>query len=226
MKFRKNVIKSVLIRWFIVILALIIMLSVLLLRARPIIISYAQSHAKSVMINAFNDAVKHAITSLDYGYGDMAVITRTKENLVTSIEIDYQKLNILRAEISNQISKYSILNSDNTLNIPIGTLLGSEYTSGYGPAVKIKLRFSQMPILDFKSNFTSAGINMVLHQIIITADLSCSIVMLGADKAFSVKMTAIAAQTVISGAVPDNFTNVIETPNSNIADDIFNYSNN
>ena len=49
--------------------------------------------------------------------------------------------------------------------------------------------------------------------------------MLGADKTFSVELTTVVAQTVISGAVPDNFTNVIETPESNVADDIFNFSN-
>ena len=171
-------------------------------------------------------AAKSAITSLDYKYSDMAVVTRTADSLVSSIEIDYAKINILRAEIVNRINLASLNNSDNVLYIPLGSLLGSEYTAGYGPDIKFKLKYSQMPILDFKSNFFSAGINMVLHQIIINADLSCSIIMLGADKSFSVKLSAIAAQTVISGTVPENFTNVVETPESNIADDIFNFSNN
>ena len=225
MQIRKNVIKIVLYRWLFVLLSFLIVLCILLARARPIVISYAQSHAKALMISAFDNAVNSAISSLNYNYGDMAVITRSQDNLVSSIEIDYQKLNILRSEISSRISKESKKHSDNTLYIPLGSLLGSEYTAGYGPNIKFKLKFSQMPVLDFKSKFTSAGINSVLHQIIINADLSCSIIMLGADKSFSVNLTAIAAQTVISGAVPDNFTNVVETPSSNVADDIFNFSN-
>ena len=219
----KNI-KAVLIRWLVFISALLAGLCVLLIRARPIVISYAQSHAKALMISAFDSAVKSAITNLNYKYSDVAVITRTDDNLVSSIEIDYQKLNILRAGISEKITAESQKNSDNTISIPLGSLLGSEYTAGYGPDINFRLKFSQMPVLDFKSVFTSAGINSVFHQIIINADLSCSIIMLGADKSFSVKMTATVAQTVISGAVPGNFTNVVETPASNVADDIFNYS--
>lgn len=223
-QFRKSVIKSVVIRWLTVISIVFVIFAVSLFRARPIIISYAQSHAKALMISAFDDAVTAALTSLDYKYDDMAVVSRTADSLVSSIEIDYQKLNILRSEISKKISEKCAENSENVLHISLGSLLGSEYTAGYGPELKFKLKFSQMPILDFDSKFLSAGINSIFHQIIIKANLSCGIIMLGADKSFSVNLTAIAAQTVISGAVPNSFTNVIETPASDAADDIFNYA--
>ena len=224
MHFRKSVIKSVIIRWLTVFFVIIVLIAVCLFRARPIIISYAQSHAKSLMISAFDEAVIAALASLDYKYDDMAVVSRTSDNNVSSIEIDYQKLNILRAKISQMISENSAKKSENILHIPLGSLIGSEYTAGYGPKLKFKLQFSQTPILDFESNFSSAGINSIFHQIIIKAKLSCSIIMLGADKSFSVNLTAIAAQTVITGAVPDSFTNVVETPESNVADDIFNFA--
>ncbi len=225
MKKKFNDIKSVVFRWLIVVLVIFLGFTVCLVRARPIIIAYAKSHAKALMISAFDDAVKTAITSLNYTYGDMAVITRLSDNTVSSIEIDYQKLNILRTEISRIISEKASEKSDNVLNIPIGTLLGSEYTAGYGPVIKFKMKYMQMPILDFQSKFTSAGINSIFHQIIIRANLSVEIIMLGSDRAFSVGLSTIVAQTVISGAVPENFTNVVETPESNVADDIFNFSN-
>lgn len=225
MKFRINVLKTVIFRWLIVFLIIFLAFTVCLIRARPIVIAYAKSHAKAQMISAFDEAVKSAVGSLDYRYSDMAVITRLDDNTVGSIEIDYQKLNILRAEISRMITEKTNAKAENILHIPIGTLLGSEYTTGYGPKIKFKMQFSQMPVLDFESKFTSAGINSVFHQIIIKANLSGGIIMLGADKTFSVELTTVVAQTVISGAVPDNFTNVIETPESNVADDIFNFSN-
>lgn len=224
MKNRVNNAKSIIIRWMIVLLLLLSIFVVLLMKARPIVISYAQSQAKSQMIYAFDEAVKTAMLSLDYAYNDLAVVTRKDDNMVSSIEIDYKRLNVLRSEISQKISEALNKRTDNILNIPIGTLLGNEYTTGYGPKIKFKMKFSQIPVLDFKSNFTSAGINSILHQIIIKADLTGSIIMLGADKSFSVSLTTIAAQTVISGAVPDSFTNVNETPDSNVADDIFNFS--
>ena len=221
---KKADIKLVLARWLILLTSLLAALVILLLRARPVIIAYAQSKAKAQMISAFDGAVKSAITELGYGYNDISVIVRDSGNSVCSIEIDYQKLNLLRAEISRQIGEYLAENENRTVEIPIGTLLGGEYLSGCGPALKFKMQYSHVPVLNFESKFTSAGINSIFHQIVINANLSCGVLVPGANNTFSVDLSAVAAQTVISGKVPDSFTNVIETSASNVADDIFNFS--
>ncbi|MBQ8740847.1 MAG: hypothetical protein IJY79_04790, partial [Clostridia bacterium] len=59
--------------------------------------------------------------------------------------------------------------------------------------------------------------------IIIKIDVKASVLMMGATDGFAVSTTALAAQTVISGTVPDSFTNVIEYPNNDLADEIFNF---
>lgn len=224
MLIHKKNIKTVLLKWLLLLISFVIAVVFFMIRSRPAILSYAQTRAESIMVSAFDEAVKSAINKLNYGYDDMAVIKRTSDNMVSSIEVDYSKLNLLRAEISNRVYKIMGEKSENTIYIPIGTLFGNEYTAGFGPGIKFKLQFLQIPRLDFDSKFYSAGINNVFHQINIKADLSYSVIMPGVDETFTVKMSSIAAQTVIAGAVPDNFTNVIETPDSNTADDIFNFS--
>lgn len=221
----RNLLRTVLIRWAAVLLVLALAFVVFATKTRPALVSYAKTRATAIMVAAFDDAVKSAIEKLDYSYDDMAVISRNSEGLVSSIEIDYRKLNILRAEISSEVYKKMGEKSQSYLYIPIGTLLGNEYTAGYGPRIKFKMQYLQIPRLDFESSFYAAGINNVFHRININADLSYSIVMNGVDETFSVNLTTVAAQTVIAGAVPENFTNVVETPNSNVADDIFNYAN-
>ena len=225
MIFGKNSLKPILLRWLAVILAFISVVIVFMIRSRPVVLSYAKTRAESIMVSAFDEAVKTAITKLNYSYDDMTVITRDSNNFVRSIEIDYGKLNTLRAEISKSVYDTMAEKSDNRLYIPLGSLLGNEYTAGYGPRIKFNIRFLQIPRLNFESDFKAAGINNVFHQINIIADLSYCIIMHGVDETFTVRMSAVAAQTVIAGAVPDNFTNVIETPESNVADDIFNFAN-
>ncbi|MBR4910775.1 MAG: sporulation protein YunB [Clostridia bacterium] len=198
----------------------------IIINGRPAVRAYAETRARSIMISAFDGAVKSALTSLGYGYGDMAVVTRTSDNQVSSIEIDYQKLNILRAEISSRVYEEMSNRSSNSISIPLGTLLGSEYTAGYGPGIRFKIQFLQIPQLDYESKFLNAGINNILHRINITADLSYSIVMAGVDETFTVHLTAVAAQTVIMGVVPNSFTNVVETAESDTADDIFEFRSN
>lgn len=222
---RKNTFKTIIFRWIILFTVLLLAVLVFMIRSRPVIISYAKTRAQSIMVSAYDRAVKAAINKLDYNYDDMVIISRTDNNMVSSIEIDYSKLNLLRAEIADKVYEIMGEKSRNMLSVPLGTLLGNEYTAGYGPGIKFNVKFLQIPRLDFTSDFYAAGINNVFHQINIKADLSYSIIMHGVDETFTVGMSTVAAQTVIAGAVPDNFTNVVETPESNVADDIFNFAN-
>ena len=48
--------------------------------------------------------------------------------------------------------------------------------------------------------------------------------MVGYTKGFKISTSALAAQTVIAGNVPDSFTQVEEHPGDDIADEIFNYA--
>ena len=75
-----------------------------------------------------------------------------------------------------------------------------------------------------KSNFYSAGINQVLHQILIEVKYDGFILIPWFRESFSDKTDYIAAQTVIVGVVPDAFTNVIESEPEQITGDIFDFS--
>ena len=85
------------------------------------------------------------------------------------------------------------------------------------------MQLTETAVIDFESKLEDAGINSVMHQIIIKIDVNASVLMMGCTDGFSVSTTAIAAQTVIAGEVPDSFTNVIEYPNNDLADEIFNF---
>ncbi len=157
-------------------------------------------------------------------YSDISNVSRAADGLITGIEIDIEKINLLKSQMSNEIAKLIAQNNKYDLYIPVGTLFGNEYTTGYGPRIHFKMQLTETAIVDFKSTFTAAGINNVLHQILISINVNASVLLMGFTDGFSVSTTAIAAQTVIAGAVPDSFTNVIEHPNDDIADEIFNYA--
>ena len=56
------------------------------------------------------------------------------------------------------------------------------------------------------SAFTSAGINQTKHQIILTVDVSVSVLLPGFRTATKVSNSFIVAETVIVGTVPDTYT--------------------
>ena len=194
------------------------------LEVKPLIFTYAKSTAETVLLNAANEAILKVLNKNNITYSKISNVSRDADNNITGIEIDIELINALKSSISNEISKIVAKNNIYDMYIPVGTLFGNEYTTGLGPKIKFKMQLTETAVVDFKSLFSDAGINQVLHQIIIKIDISANILMIGFTEGFSVHTSAIAAQTVIVGGVPDSFTNVIERPGDDIADEIFNYS--
>ena len=210
-------------RWIVLILCLSVFLIICLVSVKPFVFNYAKSEAETIILNSANEAVLNVLEKYDITYSDVSNVSRDGSGNITGIEINIEKVNVLKSSISNEIAKIISANNKYILDIPLGTLLGNEYTTGYGPKIKFKMQLTETAILDFKSSFEAAGINNVLHQIIIQIDVNASVLMMGCSDSFSVSTTALAAQTVIVGQVPDSFTNVIEQQNSDLADEIFNF---
>lgn len=220
---RKRHTFSVARRWFVVLLCLTLILACCFISVKPFVFTYAKSEAETIILNAANEAVLNILDENDISYSDISNVSRDADGIITGIEIDIEKINRLKSQISNELSKIVSENNKYDLYIPMGTLFGSEYTTGYGPKIRFKMQLTETAILDFECKFTQAGINNVLHQIIIKIDVKASVLMMGATEGFGVSTTALAAQTVIAGTVPDSFTNVIEYPENDLADEVFNF---
>ncbi len=215
---------SVLWRWALVLICAFLIFVICAVSVKPFVFVFAKSEAETIVLNAANRAILNVLEQNGVSYKEVSNVSRNADGVITGIEIDVEKINLLKSQISNELSRIVAQNNKYDLYIPSGTLLGSEYTTGYGPRIHFKMQLTETAHVDFESSFTAAGINNVLHQIIITVRVDVSVLMMGCTKGFSVSTSAIAAQTVIAGSVPDSFTNVIETPVDDIADEIFNYA--
>ena len=220
---RKRHAFSVAKRWFIVLFCLTLVVIGCFISVKPFVFTYAKSEAETIILNSANEAVLNVLAQNNISYTDVSNVSRDASGIITGIEIDIEKVNLLKSQISNELAKIVASKNKYDLHIPVGTLFGNEYTTGYGPKIKFKMQLTETAIFDFESRFETAGINNVLHQIIIKIDVRASVLMMGATDGFSVSTTAIAAQTVIAGTVPDSFTNVIEYPNNDLADEVFNF---
>lgn len=219
----KNQFFSIAKRWFVVLLCFTLVSICCFIKVKPFVFTYAKSEAETIILNSANQAVLNVLSENNISYTDISNVSRNSEGTITGIEINIEKVNLLKSKISNEISEIVSANNKYTLQIPVGTLFGNEYTTGYGPKIKFKMQLTETAIIDFESKLEDAGINSVMHQIIIKIDVNASVLMMGCTDGFSVSTTAIAAQTVIAGEVPDSFTNVIEYPNNDLADEIFNF---
>lgn len=195
---------------------------------RKIIINSAKNKAVTLVLNIANRVINEQMETEEITYNDIVRLTKNNEQNITALEIDIVKINKLKSVISSEIARAVTGDNEYTVGIPIGTLLGSEYTLGFGPSVKFKMQISVNVVTDFESNFYSAGINQVLHQILIKVSIGGNLVIPWNHAGFSTQTTVIAAQTVLVGLTPDAYTNVFENysneeDEARTVDDIFDF---
>lgn len=212
------------VRWLILIAFLIFVLGIAFFSSRNLILVSARSDAEAIMLNAADKAVIEVLKEENIKYEELAIISRNSEGRIIGIEIDSVKADIVKSKLSLKTTEILKKNSNFKISIPLGNFLSNDYTSGLGPDLKFDIQMTNTASLDFKSNFKNSGINNTLHQILINFDITANIVIKGGSDAFKVNTSIIVAQTVISGEIPDSFTNVTETPGDDIADDIFNFA--
>ena len=217
MKRRRYCENAFLIKSAAVLLAVAVLLSLVFYKMRPVILRYAESAAETLLLDASNKAILDILNEQNVSYNDIVSLSREESGRVTSLETDIVKINSLKSLISNRLSEIIAGNEYYDLYIPLGTFFSSTYTSGYGPKIHFKMQLTATARVDFSHEFKSAGINQVLHIVMVDMDISGSLVITGYNGGISVKNQAMAAQTIIVGTTPEAFTNVIESEQDNTA---------
>lgn len=192
-------------------------------RMRPVIIGSAESAGERILINAANEALILTFNENEITYDDIVELSTDSSGRVTSVEIDAVALNLLKSRIALKISEIVSSQENYSTYIPIGTFLGSEFTSGLGPKIEFSMQIVTSSVVDIKSEFIEAGLNQVAHRISLVINMSGRLVMAGISDSFTASTNAVIAETVIVGITPDAFTQVIGSDESSIADDISNY---
>lgn len=176
---------------------------------------HAVSAAETIMLNSSNKAIITILENNNITYDDIVHLTNNEEGYVTSLEIDIYKVNYLKSNISNETSKIIDGKEFYSVKIPLGTFFNNDYTNGFGPKIEFKMQMTSTAFVDFRHEFKAAGINQVLHIIMIDIKISGSLLIAGYNKTISASTSAIAAQTVIVGKTPEAFTSVIESEKDN-----------
>lgn len=209
---------------FILVVSLIVSAFTLFLdfRLRTVVKNFAKSAVKTVITNCANRASMRALDELMVSYDTLARISRNESGLATSVEIDSVVANKVKSHISDEIAKDLASYETVNFSVPIFAAFGLYYTSLQWPRLKYTVHITTTVVSNFKSNFQSAGINQVLHQILMTVNLESNIAVLGGNTEQIATTEFIIAQTVIVGAVPDAFTSVGHATDE-IMEDIFDF---
>lgn len=209
------------------ILALIFILAITIKideRLRAIINTYAQNRAKIIANSVINKVVTDYLTNNKISHSSLVSIIYDEEGVVRSVEFDTVTISKLQAGITGMVQERISGLDDIAISIPIGTLTGSTLLNNRGPNIDIEFKMSSAIFSKVVSSFIESGINQTLHKISIAVSADIYFVMPWYRTTGQFKSDYTITETIIVGTVPDAFTNVIEYPNENTADYLFDYA--
>lgn len=188
---------------FCVFLFLFVFVIILLcIRFRTIFTTLCKNEIQLVSQQIINNVVT---IKLDVLESNLLEFEKDENGEITFVNSNVIYMNKLANEISIDILK-EINNLDYLyVNMPLGTLLGSNMLNSFGPNITIKF----IPVGDvhteFKTDFSSSGINQTKHRVFLLITCKIEALSIIADTLVTTNLEIPIVETVIVGGVPNTY---------------------
>ena len=153
-----------------------------------------------------SEAVGDAIADGSFQYDRMIAFETDNEGRITAVKSNMTEFNRLQTVVLDQVLARISEVSTRELSIPIGSLTGTALLAGRGPRITVRMQSVGSSTANLRNEFTSSGINQTRHQIIMDVDVRISVLLPGCVTSVPVSQSFSVAETVLVGAVPENYT--------------------
>ena len=152
-----------------------------------------------------NDAIDRQIEQGTIAYDRMVYFEKDLDGRITALKTNMGLVNRLKTDILNLINDEILALDTDHIGIPVGSLILPEILGGKGPQIPVRVLTIRNSEAAFHSNFSEAGINQTLHQLILVVYVDVAVLVLGQTESFTVESQVVVAETVIVGTVPETF---------------------
>ncbi len=177
------------------------------IRYHDAILSLGETSVRNATSDLINDSIDKQIESGVIHYDRIVYFEKDLDGRITALKTNMSEVNRLKTDILNLINDEILAIDTVDIGIPLGSLIFPELFSGRGPHIPIHILSIRNSDAAFKTNFTEAGINQTLQQLIMDVSVDVSVLILGKAESFTVSSQVVVAETVIVGQVPDTFFN-------------------
>jgi len=174
-------------------------------RYRHVIRELAETQVKNTTSDLCNDAIAKQIADGVIQYDRIVYFEKDLDGRITALKTNMSEVNRLKTDILNIINDEILALDTSDIGIPLGSLFLPELFSGKGPAIPVHILSIRNSDASFSSNFTQAGINQTLHQLIMLVSVDVAVLVLGQTGSFTITSEVVVAETVIVGDVPGTF---------------------
>lgn len=174
-------------------------------RYRDVIRELAQIQVKNTTSDLTNDAIAKQIADGIVQYDRIVYFEKDLDGRITALKTNMSEVNRLKTDILNIINDEILALDTSDIGIPLGSFFLPELMSGKGPTIPVHILSIRNSDATFASNFSQAGINQTLHQLIMEVSVDVAVLVLGQTESFTITSEVVIAETVIVGTVPNTF---------------------
>ena len=186
-------------------LALLVPMAVMRMRLFPMVEELAVTRVTNQTARLINDAIDAQIRDGVVDYSNMVLLEKDDTGAVTALKTNISEMNALKTRILDTVNEEILQLNVEEIGVPIGNLLVPALFSGRGPYLPVKVLTVRSSEAAFSNQFTQAGINQTLHQIIMTITIDMTIVTPAGTEQVDTSSQVVVAETVIVGTVPESY---------------------
>ena len=194
--------------WLLAILTVLlagVLTVVVMSHLRSVLSGLAVTRVSNTVNRVVTAAVNDTINSGAVAYNDLITFEKNGEGQITALQTNMAAFNRVQTAIVDDVLSRLSEVSTTDLAIPLGTLTGTALLAGRGPVFRVRMQFVGSSTARFENEFTEAGINQTKHRIILSVDVSVSILLPGFSTYTKVSNDFTVAETIIVGTVPGSY---------------------
>ncbi len=181
----------------------------------PIVLTMSQMKIQTIATQSINDAVQKTLEEKQIDTDELVRYYYNDKGEIISSGVDTIRINEICAEVIHKISEEVDRYVDESIPIPIGSLIGASIFANTGPNINVEIMPYGTASINYDREFRSTGINQLNHRVWLEVETTMQVVVPLASEKVTVTQQVTLVDQVISGVVPPNYVNV---PDKNILD--------
>ena len=191
-------------------------------RCRPVVTTFAESQALWLATKVANQTVAHILEQQADTCRSIVRMTYNDRQVLSSLTADTVAVNTVKTAVTAAIIERMEAISTVDVGIPLGTLLGLDWLSGWGPVIPFSMSVTGTVLSSVATSLEAAGMNQTNFRVLVNVQICLYLVTPGGRTSVSTDLSYPMAETVLLGEVPDNLTEVYGDDQNTIGE-IFDY---
>lgn len=180
----------------------------LLMRCRPVITEFAKSDAEWIAEKTANETVAYVLENKEEQCRSLVQLNYDNDRVLSNVLVDAATVNVIKTAVTTEVMKRMEDMSTMTVSIPLGTLMGWDWLSGFGPLIPFSIGVNSSVLSSVSSSLSAVGINQSSYRVLIHLEISLCVVTPAGQENVAVETTYPMAETVFLGDVPNALTEV------------------